>query len=111
VKAEKIGPEGHLKWYANVDEFMAYFNPVEGSVTWLPGGSTPTPGDLIFFDWDKGTNPEHVGVVIEVKTVKIGDQEKTVIYTIEGNSSGRVAIRSYTLGDKRIIGYGILFET
>ena len=102
--------EGHPHWYANVDEFMAYF---QTKTTWKAsaahGGTyMPIAGDLIFFDWDKGTNPEHVGVVIEVKTVKIGDQEKTVIYTIEGNSSGRVAIRSYTLGDKRIIGYGVL---
>lgn len=104
--------EGHPHWYANVDEFMEYFTPRDATDTatakWLPGGSKPTAGDLIFFDWDKGTDPEHVGVVIEVKTVKIGDQEKIVIYTIEGNSSGRVAIRSYTLGDKRIIGYGVL---
>ena len=102
--------EGHPHWYANVDEFMAYF---QTKATWKAstahGGTyMPIAGDLIFFDWDKGINPEHVGVVIEVKTVKIGDQEKTVICTIEGNSSGRVAIRSYTLDDKRIIGYGVL---
>lgn len=91
-------------WFANVDEFLEFFTPNNATATetttWLPRGSTPTPGDLIFFDWDKGTNPEHVGVVL-----KVTDR---MVYTIEGNSAGRVTIRSYLVTDERIIGYGVL---
>lgn len=122
VEAGISGPMGdpattdddHPRWFANVDYFMDYFIDNE---MWMNSAEVKSEqaeeliGNLIFFDWDKGTDPEHVGVVTAVKTVKIGDQEKTVIYTIEGNSSGRVAIRSYTLGDPRIIGYGILFAS
>lgn len=105
------------RWYANVDDFMKYFTttPKIQSSTWIPSevASDYTQeidydgliGNLIFFDWDKGNNPEHVGVVLEV--VPRGNTH--IIYTIEGNSSGRVAIRSYSINDPRIIGYGVLF--
>ena len=107
IQSGKIGPDGHLRWFANVDDFMRYFTktPDGKTNTWLPGGNIPTAGDLVFFDWDKGNNPEHVGVVLEV--VPRGNTH--IIYTIEGNSSGRVAIRSYSINDPRIIGYGVLF--
>lgn len=121
IQSGKNGPDDHPRWFANVDEFMKYFTttPKIQSSTWIPSEVASDYaqeidydgliGNLIFFDWDKGNNPEHVGVVIEVKTTKIGDQERIVIYTIEGNSSGRVAIRSYSINDPRIIGYGVLF--
>ncbi len=106
AEAGYSGSTGHEKWYANVDDFMEHFTttPSNATSTWIPGGGNPTPGDLIFFDWDKGTDPEHVGVVLSV------DVTKNMVYTIEGNSAGRVTVRSYTLSDPRIIGYGVIFQ-
>lgn len=98
----------HPKWFANVDDFMDYFRKNgynDDGQSWLDGGSKPDAGDLIFFDWNKGDNPQHMGVVLNVS-----DDGKWV-YTIEGNSAGRVTIRSYSMTDARIIGYGILFGT
>ena len=60
----------------------------------------PIPGDYVFFDWDGGNNPDHVGAVLCV--------EGNFLYTIEGNSGGRVAVQRYDLNDKRIVGYGVL---
>ena len=60
----------------------------------------PIPGDYVFFDWDRGTDPDHVGAVLCVD----GNQ----LYTIEGNSGGKVAVQRYDLNDKRIVGYGVL---
>lgn len=80
--------------YANVDNFIEYFKGKSSLV------STPTPGDIIFFDWTGGDNPAHVGVVIK--------SDDTNVYTIEGNSAGIIALRSYSLSDNRIIGYGVL---
>lgn len=103
------GPEGHEKWFANVDEFIEYFTPKDKTAIktekWIPGGGEPRAGDLIFFDWNKGDNPQHVGVVLSVET----NGGRTTVYTIEGNSAGRVTIRSYSLTDERIIGYGVLW--
>ena len=73
---------------------------------WREGGETPIPGDYVFFDWDGrndpdgGKDPDHVGAVLCVK----GDY----LYTIEGNSGGKVAVNRYPLSDKRIVGYGVL---
>ena len=90
-------PEGRSHWYANVDEFMTYFR--SGAGTWTE--SNPQPGDIVFFDWLMGSDPSHVGVVLSVS-------DDGNLYTIEGNSAGMIAVRQYSLSDKRIIGYGVL---
>ena len=89
--------------FADVDEGMKGF---KDSRMWREGGATPIPGDYVFFDWDGGTDPDgvkdpdHVGAVLCV--------EGNYLYTIEGNSGGRVAVQRYDLNDKRIVGYGVL---
>lgn len=61
----------------------------------------PIPGDYVFFDWDRDRDPDHVGAVLCV-------DENGYLYTIEGNSSGRVALNCYPKNDPRIVGYGVL---
>ena len=71
---------------------------------WRERGDTnnkPIPGDYVFFDWDGGNNPDHVGAVLCV-------DENGYLYTIEGNSGGKVAVNRYSLSDPRIVGYGVL---
>ena len=63
-------------------------------------------GDYIFFDWDRDGSADHVGAVLYLDALADGSILK--IYTIEGNSSGRVAVRSYDPGDPRIKGYRTL---
>jgi hypothetical protein len=56
-------------------------------------------GDLIFFrSAGVGRVSDHVGLVRYVKNGRV--------YTVEGNSSGQVALRDYALGDTYIVGYG-----
>ena len=92
--------------FADVDEGMKGF---KDSRMWRERGDTnnkPIPGDYVFFDWDGGTDPDggsdpdHVGAVLCV--------EGNYLYTIEGNSGGKVAVNRYPLSDKRIVGYGVL---
>ena len=86
--------------FADVDEGMKGF---KDSRMWRERGDTnnkPIPGDYVFFDWDGDRDPDHVGAVLCVE----GD----FLYTIEGNSGGRVAVQRYDLNDKRIVGYGVL---
>jgi len=67
----------------------------------LPSGAgQPKPGDIIFFKnrSSGGGSGRHVGIVEKVEGGKV--------YTIEGNSSNRVARRSYAVGNGRISGYG-----
>ena len=89
--------------FADVDIGMKGF---KDSRMWRERGETPIPGDYVFFDWDGGNDPDgvkdpdHVGAVLCV--------EGNFLYTIEGNSGGRVAVQRYDLNDKRIVGYGVL---
>ena len=60
---------------------------------------TPRMGDLIFFrSAGVGRVSDHGGLVRYVSGGRV--------YTIEGNSSGQVALRDYALGDTYIVGYG-----
>lgn len=96
---KKASIDGDPPRFANVDEGMEKFK--DGSYgRWRDSGTEPIPGDYVFFDWDGGTDPDHVGAVLCVE----GD----FLYTIEGNSGGRVAVQRYSLGDSRIVGYGVL---
>ena len=88
--------------FANVDTGMKLFRDGEGRYgQWYERSTyTPIPGDYVFFDWDGGKDPDHVGAVLCV--------EGNFLYTIEGNSGGRVAVHRYDLNDQRIVGYGVL---
>ena len=96
--------ENRAHWYASVDEF-AKGQFLNYSALQTEGNS----GDLVFFNFDEDDPADHVGVYLASKT----DQEtgSTYIYTIEGNTAGRVAVRKYAVGDPRIMGYGKLWES
>lgn len=97
---KKASIDGAPPSFADVDEGMEKF---KNSRMWRERGDTnnkPIPGDYVFFDWDGGTDPDHVGAVLCV--------EGNFLYTIEGNSGGKVAVNRYPLSDKRIVGYGVL---
>lgn len=83
--------------FAKVDDGMNVFQTQK---KWRDSGATPIPGDYVFFDWDRDRDPDHVGAVLCVD----GNQ----LYTIEGNSGGRVAVNCYPKNDPRIMGYGVL---
>lgn len=82
--------------FAKVDDGMKLFRDDQ----WRDSGATPIPGDYVFFDWDGDRDPDHVGAVLCVD----GNQ----LYTIEGNSGGKVAVNCYPKNDPRIMGYGVL---
>lgn len=103
---QKASINGDPPSFADVDEGMEKF---KDSRMWRERGDTnnkPIPGDYVFFDWDGrndpdgGKDPDHVGAVLCV--------EGNFLYTIEGNSGGRVAVNRYPLSDSRIVGYGVL---
>lgn len=92
--------DGDPPRFANVDTGMEGF---QKSGKWRnpnDANNKPIPGDYVFFDWDGGTDPDHVGAVLCVE----GD----FLYTIEGNSGGKVAVNCYPKNDPRIMGYGVL---
>lgn len=96
----KTSIDGDPPRFANVDTGMEGF---QKSSKWRAPNdkvNKPIPGDYVFFDWDRDSDPDHVGAVLCVE----GD----FLYTIEGNSGGRVAVNCYPKNDPRIMGYGVL---
>lgn len=73
---------------------------------WTESDIQPTPGMIIFFDWDNPSGSsgpqdglsDHVGIVEKVENGRV--------YTIEGNSGDSCRERSYPLGYYEILGYG-----
>lgn len=98
---KKASINGDPPRFADVDRGMVSFK--ESGKWRAPNDEVnkPIPGDYVFFDWDRDIDPDHVGAVLCV-------DENGYLYTIEGNSSGRVALQRYDLNDKRIVGYGVL---
>lgn len=65
---------------------------------WLPGGSAPAPGDIVFFDWDGDGVSDHVGIVESC--------DGSTVRTIEGNSDDACRRSAYGVGSPFIMGYG-----
>lgn len=97
---KKASINGAPPRFADVDDGMKLFRDNGRDDQWRDSGATPIPGDYVFFDWDRDRDPDHVGAVLCV--------EGNFLYTIEGNSGGRVAVNRYSLSDSRIVGYGVL---
>lgn len=94
---KKASIDGDPPRFANVDTGMEGF---QKSGKWRSpndANNKPIPGDYVFFDWDRDSDPDHVGAVLCV-------DENGYLYTIEGNSSGRVAVNRYPKNDPRKIG-------
>lgn len=104
---QKASINGDPPSFADVDEGMAKFTESGKWRSPNDANNMPIPGDYVFFDWDGrndpdgGKDPDHVGAVLCV-------DENGYLYTIEGNSGGKVAVNRYSLSDPRIVGYGVL---
>lgn len=75
---------------------------------WLDGSATPSPGMIIFYDWDSPNGEsgpqdglsDHTGIVERV--------ENGIVYTVEGNSGDACRQRQHAVGYYEILGYGVL---
>lgn len=67
---------------------------------WQGAGSVPSPGMIIFFDWDHDGASDHVGIVESC--------DGTTVHTIEGNSGDAVKQNNYTVNSQSILGYGLV---
>ena len=64
---------------------------------WKDNDYSPLLGDLIMIDWNGKGSPTHVGIVTDANSV--------TIFTIEGNTSNKVAERSYDRDNTQVLGY------
>lgn len=66
---------------------------------WQGRDFEPSPGDIIFFDWESDGLADHVGIVEKV--------ENGLIYTVEGNSGDRCIENRYYLGSAPVYEVGL----
>ena len=66
---------------------------------WQGRDYEPSPGDIIFFDWENDGLADHVGIVEKV--------EDGLACTIEGNTGDTCAERRYPVGNAPIYGFGL----
>ena len=66
---------------------------------WQGRDYEPSPGDIIFFDWESDGLADHVGIVERV--------EDGVIYSIEGNAGDLCIENSHSLGAAPVYGFGL----
>lgn len=69
---------------------------------WQDRNSIPAPGAIIYFDWGGDGIADHVGIVESC--------DGSTVYTIEGNANNACKQLSYAVGDRRILGYGVLVD-
>ena len=67
---------------------------------WQPRGYCPSPGDIIFFDWNNNGVADHVGIVESC--------DGYYVYTVEGNANNAVQQLRYSVNYSGIEGYGII---
>lgn len=99
-----------VSWCANkcgyLDTFIPKFAGCSTGVQWFKARNqwadrttTPEPGMIVFFDWDRDGVPDHTGIVEK--------SENGYVYTIEGNTSDSCRRRQYTVGISQVFGYGV----
>ena len=66
---------------------------------WADGSYEPSPGTIIFFDWESDGVTDHTGIVQKC--------ENSTVYTVEGNSGDTCRTKTYPVGSSVIYGYGI----
>ena len=89
----ECGCEKHIQLFKNLGEWIEDENRI------------PSPGDIIFYDWedngvgDNQGNADHVGIVEKVSG--------STITVIEGNINNSVGRRTLKVNGKYIRGYGV----
>ena len=66
---------------------------------WADNRMEPTPGMIIFFDWEGDGVTDHTGIVQKC--------ENGTVYTVEGNSGDTCRTKTYPVGNSVIYGYGV----
>ncbi len=87
---------GVIPRFEGVDAGVSWFRSLG---QWQDRYYEPSPGDIIFFDWEPDNDCDHVGIVEKC--------ENGIVYTIEGNSADKCLQNRYYVGSSQIFGYGL----
>lgn len=83
------------QWFKGEDEFLK------------AGEYIPQPGDWVFFTWTSDTDTDHVAMV---EYCTMDDAGNVTLHCLEGNNPNSVARVTYSISDKKILGYGTVHD-
>ncbi|MBE5797281.1 MAG: CHAP domain-containing protein [Clostridiales bacterium] len=83
------------QWFRGEDEFIK------------AGEYIPQPGDWVFFTWTSDADTDHVAMV---EYCTMDDAGNVTLHCLEGNNPNSVARVTYSISDKKILGYGTVHD-
>lgn len=100
-------------WFIREGRYVVRKGRVDGwGYQWLKGEDSfirsgdyiPQPGDWVFFNWNGGSDTEHVALIEYCTRDTLTDS--VTVHVIEGNNPSAVARGAYDLNSPSILGYG-----
>lgn len=88
-------PDWGYQWFKDADEFIR------------AGEYIPQPGDWVFFTWTSDADTDHVAMVEYCTQDAAGN---VTLHCLEGNNPSSVARVTYSISDKKILGYGTVHD-
>ncbi len=110
------GQNTGMRWFIKQGRFIARNGNLENwGYQWFQGEDEfikageyiPQPGDWVFFTWTSDTNTDHVAMV---EYCTMDDAGNVTLHCLEGNNPNAVARVTYSIADKKILGYGTVHD-
>ena len=110
------GQNTGMRWFIRQGRFIARNGNLENwGYQWFQGADAfiqageyiPQPGDWVFFTWTSDTNTDHVAMV---EYCTMDDKGNVTLHCLEGNNPSSVARVTYSISDKKILGYGTVHD-
>lgn len=110
------GQNTGMRWFIRQGRFIARNGNLDGwGYQWFQGEDEfikagayiPQPGDWVFFTWTSDTDTDHVAMV---EYCTQDDAGNVTLHCLEGNNPNAVARVTYSISDKKILGYGTVHD-
>ena len=110
------GQNTGMRWFIRQGRFIARNGNLDGwGYQWFQGADAfiqageyiPQPGDWVFFTWTSDTDTDHVAMV---EYCTMDDKGNVTLHCLEGNNPNSVARVTYSISDKKILGYGTVHD-
>ena len=110
------GQNTGMRWFIRQGRFIARNgNLTDWGYQWFKGADAfiqageyiPQPGDWVFFTWTSDADTDHVAMVEFCTRDAAGN---VTLHCLEGNNPSTVARVTYSINDKKILGYGTVHD-
>ena len=110
------GQNTGMRWFIRQGRFIARNgNLTDWGYQWFKeadafiqaGEYIPQPGDWVFFTWTSDADTDHVAMVEYCTMDAAGN---VTLHCLEGNNPSSVARATYSIHDKKILGYGTVHD-